>query len=42
MNERNIEGQIRSAAHRFFDLEDGILKTKDFLLDELKKRISLG
>ena len=42
MNERNIEGQIRSAAHRFFDLADGFLKTKDFLLDELKTRISPG
>lgn len=42
MNERNIEGQIRSAAHRFFDFDNRFLKSTDSLLDELKKRISPG
>ena len=42
MNEPNIEGQIRSAAHRFLDFDDGFLKSTVCLLEELKKRISPG
>ena len=34
MNEKNMEGQIRQAAHRFLDLEP--------LLEKLKERISPG
>lgn len=42
MNEPNIEGQIRSAAHRFLDFDDVFLKSTGSLLEELKKRISPG
>lgn len=42
MNEKNVEGQIRSAAHRFLDFGHGFLKSVDSLLEELKKRISPG
>lgn len=42
MNEKNIEGQIRSAAHRFLDFEQGFLKSADSLLEKLKEKISPG
>ena len=42
MNEQNIEGQIRSSAHRFLDFGDGFLKSMGSLLEELRKRISPG
>lgn len=42
MNEQNIEGQIRSVAHRFLDLDGRFLKAAGSLLEELKKRISPG
>lgn len=42
MNGQNIEGQIRSAAHRFLDFDNEFLKSTDSFLEELKKRISPG
>ena len=42
MNGQNIEGQIKSAAHRFLEFGDGFLKSTGSLLEELKKRISPG
>jgi len=42
MNEKNVEGQIRSAAHRFLDFGPAFLKSAYSLLEELKKRISPG
>ena len=42
MNEKNMEGQIRSAAHRCLDLDDVFLKSAGSLLEGLKKRISPG
>lgn len=42
MNGQNIEGQIRSSAHRFLDFGDGLLKSIGSLLEELRKRISPG
>ena len=42
MNEKNMEGQIRLAAHRLLDYDDGFLKSTGSLLEELKKRISPG
>nr|DAZ15584.1 MAG TPA: restriction alleviation protein [Caudoviricetes sp.] len=42
MNEKNMEGQIRLAAHRFLDFDDVFLKSTGSLLEELKKRISPG
>lgn len=42
MNEKNMEGQIRLAAHRFLDFNDGFLKSSDSLLEGLKRRISPG
>lgn len=42
MNEKNMEGQIRLAAHRFLDFDDVFLKSAGSLPEELKKRISPG
>lgn len=42
MNEKNMEGQIRLAAHRFLDFGQGFLKSAGSLLEKLKKRISPG
>ena len=42
MNEQNMEGRIKSSAHRFLDFGDGLLKSMGSLLEELKKRISPG
>lgn len=42
MNEKNVEGQIRSMAHRFLDFGPAFLKSAYSLLEELKKRISPG
>ena len=42
VNEKNMEGQIRLAAHRFLDFGCGFLKSAGSLLEELKKRISPG
>lgn len=42
MNEKNMEGQIRLAAHRFLDFDGQFLKSTDSLLQELKERISPG
>lgn len=42
MNEKNMEGQIRQAAHRFLDLDEKFLKSRDPLLEKLKERISPG
>ena len=41
-NRENMEGQIRSAAQRFLDYEEGFLKTRESLLEGLKERISPG
>ena len=41
-NEKNIEGQIREAAHRFLDLGGKFLKSRASLLEEMKERISPG
>ncbi|MEE3473346.1 MAG: DUF6431 domain-containing protein, partial [Butyrivibrio hungatei] len=41
-NTSNIEGLIRSAVYRFFDYRDEFLKSKESLLEELKKRICPG
>ncbi len=35
MNEKNMEGQIRQAAHRFLDLDGKFLKSRDPLLEKL-------
>lgn len=42
MNETNMEGQIRLAAHRFLGFDDKFLKSGDSLLEKLKERISPG
>lgn len=42
MNEKNMEGQMRSAAHRFLDFGTDFLKSEDPLLEGLKERISPG
>lgn len=42
MNETNMEGQIRLAAHRFLGFDDKFLKSEDSLLEKLKERISPG
>ncbi len=42
MNEKNMEGQIRAAAHRFLDLDGKFLKSRVSLLEEMKERISPG
>lgn len=42
MNEKNMEGQIRLAAHRFLDFDEKFLKSRSSLLGELKERISPG
>jgi hypothetical protein len=41
-NIRNIDGLIRSAVYRFFDYKDEFLKSKESLLEELRKRICPG
>lgn len=42
MNEKNMEGQIRAAAHRFLDMDGRFLKSGSSLLGELRERISPG
>ena len=42
MNEKNMEGHLRLAAHRFLDLDGKFLKSRASLLEEMKKRISPG
>ena len=42
MNEKNMEGQMRSAAHRFLDFGPAFLKSADSLLEGLKERVSPG
>ena len=42
MNEKNMEGQVREAAHRFLDLGGGFLKSRASLLEQMKERISPG
>ena len=42
MNEKNMEGQLRVAAHRILDLDGKLLKAGASLLKELKERISPG
>lgn len=42
MNEKNMEGQLRVAAHRILDLDGKLLKAGASLLEELKERISPG
>ena len=39
---KNMEGQIRAAAHRFLDLDGKFLKSRVSLLEEMKERISPG
>ncbi len=41
-NQANMEGQVKSAAHRFLDLEDAFLRSTDSLLEQLRERISPG
>ena len=41
-NISNIDGLIRSAVYRFFEFKDEFLKSKESLLEELKKRICPG
>ena len=41
-NEKNMEGQIRGAAHRFLDLDGKFLKSGTSLLEGLRERISPG
>lgn len=41
-NEPQMEGQMRSAAYRFLDFSDQFLKSREALLEELKRRISPG
>ena len=42
MNEKNMEGQIRAAAHRFLELDGKFLKSGTSLLGKLRERISPG
>ena len=42
MNEKNMEGHLRLAAHRFLDLDGKFLKSRASLLEEMKERISPG
>ena len=42
MNETNIEGQMREASHRLFDLDGRFLKSAASLLADVRKRISPG
>ena len=42
MNEKNMEGQIRQAAHRFLGLDGKFLESREPLLEKLKERISPG
>lgn len=42
MNEANMEGQIRLAAHSFLGFDEKILKSGYSLLEKLKERISPG
>ncbi|MCM1412656.1 MAG: DUF6431 domain-containing protein [Lachnospiraceae bacterium] len=42
MNEKNMEGQIRLAAHRFLGFGEKFLGSGPSLLEELKERISPG
>lgn len=41
-NKKNMEGQIREAAHRFLDLDGKFLKSRTSLLEGLRERISPG
>lgn len=41
-NQANMEGQIKSAAHRFLELSDAFLRDRDSLLEELRERVSPG
>ena len=41
-NRENIEGQMKSKRNHLLDLGDGFLKSKESLLDEIRKRISPG
>ena len=41
-NTSNIEGLIRSAVYRFFEFKYEFLKSKESLLEELRKRICPG
>ena len=41
-NISNIDGLIRSAVYRFFEFKDEFLKSKESLLEELRKRICPG
>lgn len=40
--EANINGQMRSMLHHLMDLDTEFLKSRESLLEELKKRISPG
>ena len=42
MNEKNMEGQIRLAAHRYLGFDGRFLKSGYSLLEKLKERISPG
>lgn len=42
MNEKNMEGQVRLAAHRFLDPGEKFLKTSASLLEQMRERISPG
>lgn len=42
LNEKNIEGQMKSTAYRFLDLGSEFLRSTDSLLKELRERISPG
>lgn len=42
MNEKNMEGEIRAAAHRLLDLDGKFLKSGASLLGEIRERISPG
>ncbi len=39
---KNMDGQVRLAAHRFLDLGERFLKSRYSLLEQMKERISLG
>lgn len=41
-NEPSIDGQMKSTAYRFLDLGVEFLRSTDFLLEELRERISPG
>lgn len=41
-NAKNMEGQVRLAAHRFLEFDEKFLKSRDSLLEKLRERLPCG